>query len=192
MLPNRPLNEYLPQKFANGEQVRQFSKPCIQCGAMLHARNMHGVARLVEEHIAIAASAQCPQCGTRFGVACVIDSNKRVRRVILPRPLFNLYLRYLPMQAGETPAGSKLDEVSVPTPASPAPATAASPQPAAMAGDGSIVRAADSVGRYQDRPIPAWVEVGGRRLQFDRVALNAGAVQTGEYLLDGCLVYRPL
>lgn len=189
MLPNRPLNEYLPQKFANGEQVRQFSKPCIQCGTMLHARNMHGIARLVEEHIAIAAKAQCPQCGTRFGVACVIDSSKRVRRVILPRPLFNLYLRYLPMQAGEIPAGSKLDEVSIPAPAS----AAAAPQPAPLAAsDSSIVRAEDNVGRYQDRPIPAWVEIGGRRLQFDRVALNANTVQNGEYLLDGCLVYRPL
>ncbi|MBE9610330.1 hypothetical protein [Chitinilyticum piscinae] len=187
MLPNRPLNEYLPQKFANGEQVRQFSKPCVQCGTMLHARHMHGVARLVEDHIAIAAKARCPSCGANFPVACVIDSTKQVRRVILPRLLFNLYLRSLGAQPGEAPAGARLDEVAF----TPPPAAVANTAPAAAPSQSDdVLRAEDPVGRYQDRPIPAWVEIKGRRLQFDRVALNASGIQPGEYLLDGCLVYR--
>ncbi|WP_028454927.1 hypothetical protein [Chitinilyticum litopenaei] len=181
MLPNRPLNESLPLKFANGEQVRQFSKPCVSCGSMLHARNMHGVARLVEDHIAIAAKAHCPQCRTSFGVTCVIDCNKQVRRVILPRLLFNLYLRNLPVQDGERGPEQRLDEAAI-TPASPA----AAPLPA---GGELVARAEENVGRYQDRPIPAWIEVGGARLAFDRVAPDA-RIERGEYLLDGCLVYR--
>lgn len=195
MQPNRRLSDFLPLKFANGNQVKQFSKPCVKCGTMLEARQMNGVARLVEDHIAIAATAQCPKCGESFGVACVINPEKQVKRVVLPRFLFNLYLRSLPVQKGEIApqamlnrsALESLPEVrdAIEDAAEIARANAARQQVQAQ----NIVRADEAIGRFQDKVIPAWLLLDGNRFEFDRIAPNAQAGE-GEYLLDGCLIYR--
>ncbi|WP_035059406.1 hypothetical protein [Andreprevotia chitinilytica] len=181
MLPKRPLNQLLPIRFRNGEQVRQFSKPCVRCGAMLNAKDMEGAARLVDDHIAIAVKAHCPECGENFGVACVIDSAKRVRRVVIPTWAFGLYLRRLPLQDGERelpPAGRQAESDDI-APAIPTPPPA--PQ--------HIVRGEEVIGRYLDKPIPAWVLVDGRRFAFERIELGQ-KLAPQEFLLDGCLVYK--
>lgn len=180
MQPNRRLNEILPVRFRNGEQIRQFSKPCVQCGQMLNAQHMAGVVRLVGDHIAIAAQAKCPVCGAQFSVTCLIDEGKRVRRVILPYWLFNPYLRMInddPQSSETNAADAPVDVPKMPEPA---------PQSVIPL---DIVRATDVVGRYQGKPIPAWVLVNGKQFSFERVALEA---RTGadEFLLDDCLVYR--
>ncbi|SFO00121.1 hypothetical protein SAMN05660284_02695 [Formivibrio citricus] len=180
MLPNRRLSEYLPVRFANGDQVRQFSKPCVHCGQMLNAQHMVGVARLVKGMIAIAAKANCPACGKQFSVTCLIDEDKRVQRVVVPYWLFNPYLRAIQLQDDEQFASSSA-AVSDMLP---------EPEAASEIPPSQLERAEDAVGRYQGKPIPAWVRVNGRLFTFDRVAQNAQAGQ-GELLLDGCLVYRP-
>ncbi|WP_148716996.1 hypothetical protein [Chitinolyticbacter meiyuanensis] len=189
MLPKRPLNQLLPVRFRNGEQIRQFSKPCVRCGHMLNARDMQGAARLVDENqLAIAAAARCPQCGERFGVACLVDEQKRVRRVLVPAALFGWYLRSLPPQKGEqsqlhTVAMDDLRDADLTvTEAQSAPVPAPTRQQ-------DVVRADQALGQYQGKPIPAWVEVDGVRLDFERVAPGAQPTQD-EFLLDGCLLYR--
>jgi hypothetical protein len=176
MLPNRPISEYLPIRFANGEQVRQFSKPCVQCGHMLNAKHMHGVARLFKAHVAIAAKAHCPACNKEFAVTCLIDDGKRVQRVVVPYWLFNPYLRVLKPLPDEVDAQSG----SMPEPV-PAVSVASTPL--------SLQKAEEVVGRYQGNPIPAWVRVEGQLFTFDRVVQDKQVAQ-GEFLLDGCLVYR--
>jgi hypothetical protein len=195
MQPNRRLSDFLPLKFANGNQVKQFSKPCVKCGTMLEAKHMNGVARLVEDHIAIAAEAKCHKCGEVFGVACVINPEKQVKRVVLPRVLFNLYLRVLPVQKGETASQAMLNRSAFDVlpeardaaedAAEIARANAARQQVKAQ----DIVRAEEAIGRFQDKAIPAWLLLDGNRFEFDRIAPNA-QVGEGEYLLDGCLIYR--
>ncbi|MDR3426750.1 MULTISPECIES: hypothetical protein [Silvimonas] len=182
MQQKRPLNRYLPIRFANGEQIRQFSKPCVRCGHMLNAKDMMGVARLLDDSLAIAAKAQCPKCGETFGVACRIDNHKRVTRVVMPEFLFSWFLRNLPVQAREREAEqARANEAktettdTIPAPAAPTPR--------------EVIRADESVGSYQGKVIPAWVKVDGRQLAFDRIALNARP-GPGEFLLDECLVYR--
>lgn len=174
MRKNHPLHHYLPIQFRNKEQVRQFSKPCAHCGKMLHAKHMHGVARLLDDHIAIAAKAHCPSCGTRFPVMCVIDNSKRVRRVLLPYFFFSLYLRSLKLRADEAEPVAKVTE--------------APPKPAPEPVD--LVRAEEIVGRYQDKAIPAWIRVDGQEFAFERIAPHGRASQN-EFLLDGCLIYKP-
>ncbi|WP_028450314.1 MULTISPECIES: hypothetical protein [Chitinibacter] len=193
MQPNRRLSDFLPLKFANGQEVRQFSKPCISCGHMLHAKHMHGVARLVEDHIAIAATARCEQCGADFGVACVINNQKQVKRVILPRILFNWYLRSLPTQPRETAPQAEVRNWPLPEERDAREDAAEisrqqSYRPSISAQD--IVRAEETLGRFQEKPIPAWLLLDGRRYEFDRIAPDA-RTKDGEYLLDGCLIYRP-
>ncbi|WP_027469885.1 hypothetical protein [Deefgea rivuli] len=194
MQPNRRLSDFLPLKFANGNQVKQFSKPCVKCGTMLEAKQMNGVARLVENHIAIAATAECPKCGESFGVACVINPDKQVKRVVLPRFLFNLYLRALPVQKGESAPQAILNHQTADLPevrdaledaAEIARANASRQQVQAQ----NIVRADEAIGRFQDKVIPAWLLLDGNRFEFDRIAPNAQAGE-GEFLLDGCLIYR--
>ncbi|BCL77410.1 hypothetical protein JHS3_31460 [Jeongeupia sp. HS-3] len=195
MLPKRKLNELLPVRFRNGEQVRQFSKPCVRCGNMLEARDMEGAARLIEDHLAIAATARCPKCGDSFGIACVIENNKRVRRVVIPAWAFGFYLRNLPVQPGEmapTAAESRQSQgqgrAQSPNPPSAGDAAPVHRAPARI-DHRNIVRADELVGRYGDKPIPAWVVVDGLQLNFERVELG-DHVAVGEFLLDGCLVYR--
>ncbi|GHD68927.1 hypothetical protein [Jeongeupia chitinilytica] len=183
MLPKRKLDELLPVRFRNGEQVKQFSKPCVRCGTMLQARDMEGAARLVEDHLAIAATARCPKCGDSFGIACVVDNTKRVRRVIIPAWAFGLYLRNLPTQAGE------LNPASAPDAARPQSEPDTPPSQPPRVEHRNVVRADELVGRYGDKPIPAWVVVDGAQLNFERVELG-DRVAPGEFLLDGCLVYR--
>lgn len=195
MQPNRRLSDFLPLKFANGNQVKQFSKPCVKCGTMLEAKHMNGVARLVEDHIAIAAEAKCHKCGEVFGVACVINPEKQVKRVVLPRFLFNLYLRSLPVQKGETAPQAMLNRSALDM--SPEARDAAEDAAAIARANAArnqvraqeVVRADEAIGRFQDKAIPAWLLLDGARFEFDRIAPNA-QVGEGEYLLDGCLIYR--
>ncbi len=184
MQQKRPLNYYLPMRFANGEQIRQFSKPCVRCGHMLGAKDMFGIARLLDDSLAIAAKAQCPKCGEQFGVACRVDNHKRVTRVIMPALLFGWFLRNLPVQPREREAevaraAALLAQAN--EPAATAAPTATTPR--------EIIRADESVGSFQGKVIPAWVKVDGQQMAFDRVLLNARP-GPGEFLLDDCLVYR--
>ena len=180
MLPNRRLSDYLPIRFATGEQVRQFSKPCVHCGQMLNAQHMQGIARLVKGYIAIAAKAHCPACDEGFPVVCLIDEEKRVQRVVIPHFLFNPYLRALPTQPEENVRQQNSAPDFVPA----QPETVAVPVSASQ-----IQKSDEAVGRYQGNPIPAWVRVDGQLFAFDRVVQDAQAAQ-GEFLLEGCLVYR--
>ncbi|WP_297575411.1 hypothetical protein [uncultured Deefgea sp.] len=194
MQPNRRLSDFLPLKFANGNQVKQFSKPCVRCGTMLDAKQMNGIARLVENHIAIAATAQCPKCSENFGVACVINPDKQVKRVVLPRVLFNLYLRALPVQKNELSAESIPNRGAMSRPevrdaiedaAEIARRQASAQQVKAR----DIVRSEEALGRFNEKAIPAWLLLDGHRFEFERIAPNA-QVGEGEFLLDDCLIYR--
>lgn len=181
MQPIQRLDQFLPARFSDGTVVRQFSKPCVKCGQMLHARHMHGIARLLGDHLAVAADADCPVCKARFGVACVIDTEKRVRRVALPFFLFKLYLRLLALSPAEIAARQvALDEALASAEASPA-----SPPPAP-----DYPRSEAIIGRYADKPIAAHIVVNGQQLPFDRIQAD-GQLAPGEYLLDGCFVYKP-
>ena len=189
MQPNRRLSDILPLRFRSGEQVRQFSKPCIRCGNMLNAQHMVGVAQLIDDQIAIAAKAQCPVCGERFSVTCLIDGHKHVRRVVLPYWIFNPYLRTMsPAESqGVVREESPSDELPMtPTLSTeiPAPEPRRAPMPQV-----DVERSDESVGRYQGKPIPAWVRVNGKVFNFERIAADA-RTREGEFLLDGCLVYR--
>lgn len=183
-----PLQQFLPIQFGNGVSIKQFAKPCLRCGASLTARDMHGIARLVDSHVALAAKARCPKCGLSFGVACVIDSDKKVRRVILPPLLFRWYLQVLPdAPTASDPSASAArrdyaeDQRAAEQTAEPAPTLA----------EGEFQRSMETVGQYQGQPIPAWIIARGDRLLFDRVeARPQGRVQGDEIVIDGYLVYR--
>jgi hypothetical protein len=174
------LDHFLPTRFKRGTVVKQFSKPCINCGQMLQASQMHGIARLLDDHLALAATAKCPSCDTRFEVSCVIDSEKRVRRVVLPSWLYKLYLRTIPLQPGERAAH---DEAQAQL--SREDGKTASPSP-----EVHYPRASVSLGQYQGKPIPAYILVCGREVPFDRIAPD-GRATSGEYVIDGLFVYKP-
>ena len=187
MQPNRRLSEILPLRCPDGQQVSQFSKPCIRCGNVLSARDMVGAAKLLDEQIAIAAMAQCPACGQRFPVTCLIDEQKQVRRVVLPYWIFNPYLRSLrPSVQGAAQGEAGRSDSRTDSSAGMAEPVAPVPTPTPVTHD--VERSEESVGHYQGRPIPAWVRVNGRQLAFERVSPDA-RIREGEFLLDGCLVY---
>ncbi|WP_269531569.1 hypothetical protein [Chitinimonas sp. BJYL2] len=183
MRPTDRLDHFLPIRYRNGTLVRQFSKPCEQCGHVLHARDMHGIARLLDDHLGIAATAHCPVCHHQFGIACAVDNQKHVRRVTLPVAFFKFYLRILPQHPAEAAAHEAgLAEVAA--------ERAAHPEASPAAPSVDYERAEAVLGRYQDKPIPAYIVVEGTEVPFDRIEPD-GRVGQGEYLLDGCLVYKP-
>ena len=175
------LDRYLPIRFTQGGLIRQFSKPCVKCGQMLHAQNMQGIARLIDNHLVIAARAECTACQTVFPVCCVVNSEKQVRRLVLPVWLFLMYLRFLPEQPGErlaqAAAVAQLAE-EVNRQAAPAPRI-------------DYPRADTTLGQYQGKTIPAHIIVDGREIPFDRIEPD-GRVKQGEYLLDDHFVYKPV
>jgi hypothetical protein len=177
MYPIRPIDEQLPAQLAPGVTIFRFAKPCPACRTLVPARAMHGVLRRIERHAALAAQAHCPQCGHAFPVCCVIDADKRVRRVALPLFIWRTYLRLIPPQPGERAPHRVAPPVSPP------------PMPAQAAPAADYVRAEAVLGHYQGKPIPAWIEVDGRRLPFDRVE-PGGHVAAGEFLIDGHFVYK--
>lgn len=188
MQANRRLSDILPLHFRNGQQIRQFSKPCLGCGKMLTAQHMQGVAQLLDDQIAIAARAQCPACGARFSVTCLIDQEKRVRRVVLPYWLFNPYLRAMRPSGVTVKSRDVEQDEELPRPSTPsveAPQPVAEPMPSV-----DVERSEESVGRYQGKPIPAWVRINGKAFAFDRIAAEGVRTKEGEFLLDGYLVYR--
>ncbi|QNM96830.1 hypothetical protein [Chitinimonas koreensis] len=181
MRPTQRLDHFLPVRFRNGTLVKQFSKPCVRCGRVLHAADMHGIARLLGSHLALAAQAECPACQARFPVTCVVDDKKRVRRLGVPHFLLSLYLRLLPDHPDEGEARE-------------AAAAQAAREEAAAVAVAPVVdypRADVALGSYQGKPIPAHIVVDGREVPFDRVE-PGGRVAPGEYLLDGCFVYKSL
>lgn len=187
MRKTNTLSRFLPLGFPNGAVIRQFSKPCLRCNAMVGAEHMHGIARKIDGHVALSATARCPKCGLSFGVACVIDANKQVRRVVLPPLLFRWYLQILPEDNPELDAAARRDFEEDRK------ALEAASQPAVtVLAEAEFERANEAVGQYQGKPIPAWIVVKGRRLVFDRVEVQPrGRVQSDEILIDGTLVYRP-
>lgn len=180
MRPTQQIDHFLPVRFKRGTLVKQFSKPCVQCGEILHGRHMHGIARMIDDHFAVAATATCPSCQASFGVACVIDDHRRVRRISLPVWGFKLYLRLLKPLPGEDAAH---DEAVVQLAREAA--SAARPLVASV----DYPRADAALGQYQGKPIPAHIVVDGREVPFDRIEPE-GRVTSGEYLLDGYLVYK--
>jgi hypothetical protein len=177
MYPIHPIDEQLPMQLAPGVTIFRFAKPCPACRTLVSARAMRGVLRHIEHHAALAAEARCPQCGHVFPVCCVIDAHKHVRRIALPLVLWRTYLRLIPPQPAERAAHSTVAPV-VAESAAPATASAA-----------DYLRAESVIGHYQGKPIPAWIEVDGRRLPFDRVEPE-GRVAVGEFLIDGYFVYK--
>lgn len=185
MQAKKPIDQFLPVRFKHGSVVKQFSKPCIKCGQVLQANQMLGILRVIDDHIALAAEASCHQCHTQFGVACVIDNDKKVRRVALPAFLFGWYLRALP----EQPAEMEQQTLSGPAAEEPRNVTLAKPQAAPTPPQVDYPRASVSVGQYQGKPIPAYILVAGREIPFDHIALD-GTAGSGEFLIDGLFVYK--
>lgn len=192
MLDKQPINRFLPVSFGRGTTVRHFSKPCVRCGQVLQAAQMVGVVRVIEDHIALAADAHCPHCSARFGVACVIDQDKRVRPVPFPATVFSWYLRILPGQPGEQlPESSESPEgVMPPLGMAPPPAEEQDVTDVRVTLSPDYPRSADVVGSYQGRPIASHIVVNGQKIPFDRIALQDSPA-AGEYLIDGLFIYKP-
>lgn len=190
LYPLHPLHHYLPYQFPNGTVIRQFSKPCLRCNEMVHSQHMYGIIRQIDVYAALAARAKCPACALEFNVACVINNQKQVRRVMLPPLLFRWYLQMLPPNS-RTPApvihGAKEAPAALATPTlhDTEPVTPDTPSAPVFA----FERSQESVGQYNGKPIPAYIIVADEHIPFSRVASTHPNIGSGEYLVDGCLIY---
>lgn len=176
------ISRFLPIRFPNGARVRRFGKHCPHCRTMVNAEEMQGIACLLDNKLFLAAQAECPACARKFSISCVITDDKAVHRVLIPAPLFRLWLRLavrnLPqsgddnweLESAEQPLshGRILDEHS------------------------QVIRSDTLLGRFEGVGIPDWIEHEGQRYLFERAA-PVGSIQTlleNEVLLEGRLVYR--
>lgn len=181
MTTPQKIYRFLPLTFANGNRISRFAKACPHCHGMVTARDMEGIARLLHDKIVLAAEAQCPECGKRFPVTCVISDDKRVHRVRMPLWLFRIWLklalRNLPepqlqedwsMQEEAPKAGIQLTDSA------------------------QVTRSSEVLGQFDGTPISAWLEVDGRHFVFERALPPAGhlCLNDSELLFEGKLVYR--
>lgn len=135
---------------------------------------MRGLARNVNGQVFLAARAECPQCGHQFNISCVIAADKSVSRLWVPTWFMLWWLSGLEM---DTPPpedeGETLDGDPEPLPP-PAPVTVSS----------------ETLGSYDGRPIPAWVDWQGRRYRYHGV--DKGQVLGEDCLRHDGLVFRRL
>jgi hypothetical protein len=189
VLKLQPLPHYLPFQFRNGVIIRQFSKPCLRCNEILHSQHMYGLIRPIDNYAALAAQAKCPVCKLQFNIACIINDQKEVRRVLLPTLLFRWYLQILPSTARMPAPSQNTHEAAQPfaSPSSPVP----SPLPADTASAPSFHfdRSEEAIGHYNGKPIPAYIIMDNEPIPFARVAAANPQLKAGEYLIDGYLIY---
>lgn len=128
---------------------------------------MHGLARLIENRIILAARAECPQCQHQFNVTCVIDDQKQVSRLWIPTWFLLWWLSTL--------------EAPTPTPMVVTPPTTE----IEINPDVST----ETLGVFDGRVIPAWVDWQGNRYHFDRID-NGGAIKSNELRYAGLIFSR--
>ncbi|AXK39004.1 hypothetical protein [Crenobacter cavernae] len=160
MTRNDRLSRLLPQRFANGTQIRRFAKPCPRCSQTVEARDMEGKMLMLDQKLFLAAHAACPHCGHRFGVACAITADKRVHRVRLPMWLYKLWMKSN-ARRGVTLVPPEPEWQTGEEPAAPVVASIA---------DAELSFADAIVGRFQGEAIPEACEWQGQRYSFERVA----------------------
>lgn len=178
-----PLTQYLPFQFNDGNLIRQFSKPCLRCHKMLNSQHMYGLIRAVDNYAALAASARCPSCKLSFNIACVITNNKEVRGIWLPARFFRWYLQILPFTA-------RMPQPFIHPKQDKAPAPASTETKIATAPVFSFERSEESVGQYDNKPIPAYIIVENEMIPFSHIAMAGNAKDSSEYLIDNHLIYR--
>ncbi|KZE32452.1 hypothetical protein EV683_1264 [Crenobacter luteus] len=181
MTRNDQLSRLLPQRFANGTQIRRFAKPCPRCGGTVEARDMEGQMMMLDQKLFLAAHAACPHCDHRFGVACAITADKRVHRVRLPMWLYKLWMksnarRGVTIVPADPQWQGEEDDAPPPVP---------SIADAELSFDDAIV------GRFQGEAIPEACEWQGRRYRFERVVQPGLPAQCAahEILVRAHLVY---
>lgn len=180
------ISRSLPITFANGNAVRQFAKHCVRCRQLVSGEHMYGVMTLVQDRIVLAAEAQCPHCQAKFPVTCVITDDKKVHRVVLPMTILRWWLAS--SQAGRPrPTPTRAEDWEYPTPVAP------TPTPRVVLHTQPDQRSEESIGRFQDVAIPAWVQVNGIRYVFARPVVDNASLSLAphELLIDGCLIFTP-
>lgn len=183
------ISRSLPITFANGNAVRQFAKHCVRCRQLVSGEHMYGVMTLVQDRIVLAAEAHCPHCQAKFPVTCVITDDKKVHRVVLPMTILRWWLAS--SQAGR-PRSANTRAQDWEYPATP-PVATPPPAPAVVQHTHPDQRSEDSIGRFQDVAIPAWVQVNGIRYVFARPVVDKASLSLAphELLIDGCLIFAP-
>ena len=185
--PLYPLTRYLPFQFSKGAVIRQFSKPCLRCNEILHSQHMHGLIRSIDQYAAIAAQATCFNCELQFNIACIINHQKEVRRVLLPALLFRWYLQILPYSQRMPAPTLQTPRLDLPISSLPTPAAAetvtSTPPPL------QFERSSEAVGQFNGNPIPAYIIVREEAIPFVRIASSHSQINLGEYLIDGQLIY---
>lgn len=175
MAEKQKLSQLLPIQFSNRVQIKRFAKHCPQCKHTVDAGHMYGLARLVDEHVLLCATATCPKCKHVFTIQCVIDNEKNVQRVWLPHWFFKHYVGWVGEKIGEStriPVQNKppilpvmVDELEIST---------------------------QEVGRYLDKPIYSRIRVNGIQFVFKSVA-TAQDVRTEQfYIFENRLLYEKL
>ena len=165
-MKTRYLSESLPIRYPNGQQVRYFAKHCPRCHCKIESEHMHGLARCVREQVILAAHATCPQCGHGFNICCAIDMERNVSRLWLPAAFLIWWLGTLP-----TP----IREVITDT-----------PPPSLPAAPPVVEAQGEPIGYFDSRPIPAWIQVAGRRYRFDHTHADA-SLAPSEIRIDGMI-----
>lgn len=168
-MKNLPLTQSLPAPLPNGQQIRYFAKLCPHCQAKVEAKHMRGLARTVENRVIVAATAECPECGHSFNIACVIDEQKQVSRLWIPTAFLLWWL-------------STLRPTALPAPKDEAPARLPDVSPEAVS--------TDIAGSFGGKAIPAYIEWQNTRYVFERVDVG-GPLQAHEVRYGGFVFTRP-
>lgn len=176
------ISRFLPLTFKNGQTITRFAKHCVRCNELVGADHMHGIAALVQDRGVIAATARCPHCDTEFPVTCVITSDKRVHKVVLPVFILRWWLGTTirsPRPRTESHHWQYEEASNIPPAAASIPST-------------EVVASPDILGSFDGKAIPAWLDVDGQIYDFSRTSQDGQHTKLTpqEILFEDSLVYR--
>lgn len=170
----------LPLHLSDGLVLSGVELDCRGCGVPYRLTSGAGRAGLQGAKVALAASGDCPRCGTRARFLVLVDAVQRKARVQRVSRLGLWFAQAMIRLGAEVQAAPAPEAAPVPvTPPPPAP---------------EVRRAGESLGLYQGVPIPAWISVDGRKMVYAGILSldKNGLPRIGrrEFAIEPGLVYR--
>lgn len=177
--PATPNLFVLPLQLSDGLVLSGVELECRGCGSPYRLTRGEGQPGLRGARVALAASSHCPRCGTLARFLVLVDAVQRRAKVQRVSRL-GLFAAQWVIRLGRR--DDRLEQPPLLT-------TEVVPQPAPK-----VRCALETVGEYQGQPIPAWILVDGRRMDFEGV-LSLGSqglprIGRREFAIEPGLLYR--
>jgi len=171
--PHTPSFE-LPIKLSSGHMLTQLELACRTCAKPYRLKQGYGRTGSPGGRVVLAARTHCPRCNevARFFVVMnTVSKQARIQRV----SIFSFWIAQQAMRLGRLTQSAPSSEM----------------QPNVKEMTTWVTRSKNTLGRYLDEDIPAWIELEHSRWHFAGIhSTTTTPVRLGEVVIHPGLLYR--